>query len=278
MELNTAIEIRLLCRDNALPTFPSTTGLAMGHIQANLVVLPARYASDFRHLCQQNPIPCPLIGETLQGDPTKINSHLGAPLLFSQSVDIRTDLPKYNVYRNGKLIASPKDVKKYWSEESVGFLIGCSYSFEAALVRAGLPPRHHRTCTAVPMYRTSLPLKPSGIFSCGTYVVSMRPYRQSEVEKIRELTAPYELTGHGEPIAWGWNSVQVLGIKDISEPEWGVAVPFEEDEVPVFWGCGVTPQNCLLEMGDEIEGDIIAHYPGSMLLCDLKEEDVKHDI
>jgi uncharacterized protein YcsI (UPF0317 family) len=183
-------------------------------------------------------------------------------------------LPKYNIYRHGKLLHSTDDVEQYWKEDSIAFLIGCSYSFETALVREGLTPRHHITSTAVPMYNTTLPLNPAGEFTRGTYVVSMRPYRVEDVARVRQITARYQMTGHGEPIAWGWQAVEMLGIKDIKVPEWGVAVDFEEGEVPVFWGCGVTPQNCLLGMGREIEGDIIAHYPGGMLVCDLREEDV----
>jgi uncharacterized protein YcsI (UPF0317 family) len=277
MGKNTAQEVRRLCRLNALPTYPSTTGLAAGHIQANLAVLPAKYASDFRSLCQRNPVPCPLIGESLIGDPTTIIPSQGSGFthsLFRESVDIRTDLPKYNIYRSGKLVASTDDIDEYWKEDSIAFLIGCSYSFETALVNADLPPRHHVTSTAVPMYRTTLPLNPAGIFTQSTYIVSMRPYRLDELDRVRKITARYQMTGHGEPIAWGWESVKTLGIRDIHKPEWGMAVVFETDEVPVFWGCGVTPQNCVLDMGEQIEGDVIGHFPGGMLLCDLREEEV----
>lgn len=273
----TAREVRLACRSNKLPSHPSTAGLAPGYIQANLLILPAKYASDFRSLCQRNPVPCPLMGESLVGDPTTFipppDTGFSLPL-FDGVVDVRFDLPKYNVYRDGKLTTSKNEVPEYWRDDSIAFLIGCSYSFETALVRAGLTPRHHRTGTAVPMYRTTLPLNPAGIFTRGTTVVSMRPYHSSDVAKVRQITAPYQIIGHGEPIAWGWEGAKMLGIRDIDEPEWGVAVEFEDGEVPVFWGCGVTPQNCLLQMGDEIEGHVVAHYPGGMLVCDLREEDV----
>lgn len=270
-------QVRRLCRENRLPSYPSTAGLARGHIQANVVVLPAKYASDFRSLCQRNSVPCPLIGETLVGDPNTV-----VPLremgfkheIFHDSVDVRTDLPKYNVYRRGKFVGSRDDIKEYWKEDSIAFLIGCSYSFETALADAGLPPRHHLTSTAVPMYRTTQRLNPAGIFTSGTVVVSMRPYRESDIETVRKITAPYQTTRHGEPIAWGWESVEHLGIRDIDAPEWGDRVAIREGEVPVFWGCGVTPQNCLLETGDEMEEDVIAHYPGGMLVCDLMEDQV----
>ena len=272
-----AEQVRLACRGDKLPSHPSTAGLASGHIQANLVILPEKYASDFRSLCQRNPVACPLMGESSVGNPTTFIPSPGNGFshpLFEGTVDVRFDLPKYNICRTGKLIASKEAVPEYWKDDSIAFLIGCSYSFETALVRAGLPPRHHRTGTAVSMYRTTLPLNPAGIFTRGTTVVSMRPYRSSDVTKVRQITAPYQMTGHGEPIAWGWEGAKMLGIRDINAPEWGAAVEFEEDEVPVFWGCGVTPQNCLLELGDEIDGDVIAHYPGGMLVCDLQEEDV----
>jgi uncharacterized protein YcsI (UPF0317 family) len=277
MTTNTAKDVRMLCRSDELPTYPSTTGLAPGHIQANLVIIPEKYAANFRSLCQRNPVPCPLIGESLIGYPTTFIPSPGTCFtspLFSEAIDVRTDLPKYQVYRHGKLVESPNSVEKYWKKDSIAFLIGCSYSFETALVRAGLPPRHHRTSTAVPMYRTTVPLNPAGVFTRGTYVVSMRPYRASDVETVRKITAAYQMTGHGEPIAWGWEGARMLGIKDIDKPEWGVAVKFEDQEVPVFWGCGVTPQNCLVDMGEEIDGDIIAHYPGGMLVCDLREEEI----
>jgi len=270
-------EVRQLCRTNGLSYNPSTSGLAPGHIQANLVILPSKYASDFRALCQRNPVPCPLIGESPIGDPTRFIPSPATGFdhaLFSHEIDVRTDLPKYNIYRSGKLISSVDEIRDYWTEDSVAFLLGCSYSFETALAKTGWKPRHWETRSAVPMYRTTLPLNPAGVFVKGTYVVSMRPYPTKAVTTVRQITAPYQMTGHGEPIAWGWEGMKLLGIKDIEKPEWGEAVEFWEGEVPVFWGCGVTPQNCLLEMGDQVQGDVITHYPGGMLVCDLREEDV----
>lgn len=240
-------------------------------------MLPFRYAADFRSLCRRNPVPCPLIGETPVGDPTRVLSSPGAGLtlpLFHDTVDIRTDFPKYNVYRGGKLIATHDDIVEYWTSESIGFLLGCSYSFETALVKAGLLPRHHVTSTTVPMYRTTLPLNPAGVFTKGTMVVTMRPYSSFDIPKVRAITALYQMTGHGEPIAWGWNAVKKLGIRNIDEPEWGSRVEIKDNEVPVFWGCGVTPQNCLMEIGDQIEGNVMSHYPGGVLACDLRQMDV----
>jgi len=170
--VKSAEEVRLLCRSNSLPTYPSTASLAPGHIQANLVILPSKYASDFRSLCQRNPVPCPLIGESLVGDPTTFVPSPGTGFthhLFSKPIDVRTDLPKYNIYNAGKPNGSTDDITPYFQADSIAFLIGCSYSFETALVKAGLPPRHHRTSTAVPMYRTTRPLNPAGVFTRGTY-------------------------------------------------------------------------------------------------------------
>ena len=263
-------QVRHLCFSNNLPTYPSTAGLAVGHIQANLVVLPAKYAQDFRSLCQRNPVPCPLIGESLVGNATRIIPSPGtgfAHSLFNNPVDIRTDLPKYNIYRGGQLLGSADQIIDYWRDDSVAFLIGCSYSFEFALMKAGLPPRHHLTSTAVPMYRTSLPLNPAGVFTRGTYVVSMRPYRLTDIPRVRGITAKYQMTGHGEPIAWGWDAVQALGIRDIMQPEWGTMVEFKTDEVPVFWGCGVTPQWVSQRSRLPL---CITHAPGKMFVTDLK--------
>jgi uncharacterized protein YcsI (UPF0317 family) len=143
---HTAHEVRQSCRTNTLSTYPSTASFAPGHIQANLVILPSKYASDFRALCQRNPVPCPLIGESPIGDPTKfLIPSVGTGFnhcLFSHEIDVRSDLPKYNIYRAGKLISSTDEIYEYWTQESVAFLTGCSYSFETALAKAGLTPRH----------------------------------------------------------------------------------------------------------------------------------------
>jgi uncharacterized protein YcsI (UPF0317 family) len=221
------------------------------------------------------------------GSFSSLKSHLttsaGAPVHVAQDVDLRRDAPAYRVYHNGKLVSAkePKDVVSEWTDDHVGFLIGCSYSFETALSRAGLPPRHVTLNRNVAMYRTTIPLCPAGIFTGGTYVVSMRPYRPSEIERVRDVTRPFVQT-HGEPIAWGWEAAKQLGIGDISRPQWGDVVLeldgetvfTEEDEefVPVFWGCGVTPQNAVVMAG--LEGTVMGHAPGHMIVLDVREEDV----
>jgi uncharacterized protein YcsI (UPF0317 family) len=269
-------EVRLRCRANGF-IHPFTADRADGHIHANLVILPSKYASDFRALCHRNPVPCPLLGESPIGDPTRFAPSPGTGFnhaLFSHEIDVRTDLPKYNIYRSGELLSSVDEIRDYWTEDSVAFLLGSCYSVETALAHKGWKPRHWVTSTDIPMYRTTIPLNPAGVFVKGTYVVSMRPYPTKYIMTIRELTAPCQIFSHGEPIAWGWEGMKLLGIKDIEKPEWGEALSIEKGEIPVFWGCGVTWQNCLLEMGDQIQGDVITHYPEGMLVCDLLEEDV----
>ena len=230
--MTTASQIREHARESQL-TKP-TIGLAPGHIQANLLILPSSVASDFELLCARNPVPCPLIGKsTRAGDSTSFTPSN----LFSHSIDIRKDLPQYNVYENGVLLKSKTDIADEWTDDSVAFLVGCSFSFEDALTKAGLPPRQiEQKCNAT-MYRTKIKLNPAGVFVGATMVVSMRPYLLKDVEKVRHVTRPFVKT-HGEPVAWGWEAVTELGIEDMDKPDFGDLVEFREGEVPVFWGCG----------------------------------------
>ena len=265
-----AIKIR---QDARLRGFSNhTTGLAPGHIQANPLVLPATYAADFANLCARNPVTCPLIGSSLKaGDPKRWDD----PTLFSSNdIDIRTDLPKYNIYQSGKLIATQDNIQDTWSDDSVAFLIGCSDSFEQALADQGLIPRAWEQGTIVSMYQTQVRLKPSGIFAGGCEVVSMRPYRLEDIERVKSICRPY-LKTHGEPVDWGWEALQRLGIKDIDQPDFGGGRSvFREREVPVFWDCGVTPQAAVMAAGSMIEGKVVAHTPGHMLVLDLTEEEM----
>ena len=153
------------------------------------------------------------------------------------------------------------------------FLIGCSYSFEAALCKEGLTPRHIELGTTVPMYKTTRPLCPAGMFTDCQYVVSMRPYLPRAIERVRDITRPYIHT-HGEPIAWGWEGAKALGIANIHVPDWGDATEFRTDEVPVFFACGVTPQYAVMSAGKRIEGAVMGHKPGCMLVLDWHEEDL----
>lgn len=233
-----ALKVRQDARQGRLTT--TTTGLADGHIQANLIVLPASVAHDFELLAARNPVPCPLLGKSsVPGDP-----HSFSPAdLFQQSqdpsspsiqVDIRTDHPSYNVYERGKLVATKSDIRDEWTASSVAFLVGCSFSFESALCRAGLEPRSVELGQSPPMYITNRRLNPAGVFTDSTMVVSMRPYREEQIERVRDITRPYTAT-HGEPVAWGWEAVQELGIKDIDQPSFGARTVWRDGEVPVFW-------------------------------------------
>ncbi|KLT44685.1 DUF1445 domain-containing protein [Cutaneotrichosporon oleaginosum] len=245
----------------------NTSGMCPGHVQANLLILPAKYAADFRRLCARNPVSCPLLAES------RATGDKGFPAGVADGADITTDIPGYKVYRDGKFVEEVDDVVNYWGEDSVAFLIGCSFTFEDALQDAGLGVRHIDEDRNVPMYRTSVPLMPSGVFS-GNTVVSMRPYPPEQVERVRTITRPYVRT-HGEPIAWGWDAIEKLGINDINKPEYGDAPIIRDGEVPVFWACGVTPQ--LVVINSHIEGVVIGHAPGKMLCLDWRIEDIQDE-
>lgn len=203
----------------------------------------------------------------------------GVPVLLPSLQKAReTDEP-----RNGALAASHvPDIAAHWTPDHVAFLVGCSYSFEAALARAALAPRHTALGRVVPMYRTAVPLCPAGVFAGGTYVVSMRPYPRAAIEAVRRVTRPYVAT-HGEPVAWGWEALGRLGIRDVNVPDWGEApvteeggplVVGDEENVPVFWGCGVTPQEAVMRAGGALEGVVMGHAPGHMVVLDVKDSDV----
>jgi uncharacterized protein YcsI (UPF0317 family) len=279
----TGLSARRAARDG---TYTSVTaGLAPTYIQANLIILPTRYASDFRLLCQRNTVPCPLLAESkAPGKWDELKSCINgiADEKIAAEVDLKRDVPKYTIYKDGARVSETKDITREWMEDHVAFLIGCSYSFETALMVSGLPPRHVTMGRNVSMYRTNIPLCPAGVFTGATYVVSMRPYKKTEIETVRDVTRPYVAT-HGEPIAWGWDAVERLGIKDINVPEWGDATltldgrPLIEGDgevVPVFWGCGVTPQEAVVRAN--LKGMVMGHAPGHMLVLDLKEEDLLH--
>lgn len=277
----TGADVRLAARQNAV-TF--TSGLAPPYIQANLIVLPSRYAQDFRLLCERNPVPCPLLAESADvGCFSSLKSYIKdiPGSLVAGQIDLRHDAPLYMVYQDGHPVHKHvQDIADLWTDDHVAFLIGCSYSFESALSAAGLVPRHTLMSRNVPMYRTNVPLCPSGVFSDSTYVVSMRPYKKEHVEAVRSITRQFTTT-HGEPIAWGWQAVKQLGIKDFNGPEWGDCpltldgLPLTEgadDVVPVFWGCGVTPQEAVMRAG--LEGTVMGHAPGHMVLLDVTEDEV----
>lgn len=281
-----SLAVRLAARSNTLAT-PSA-GLAPSHVQANLMILPARYAPDFRLLCQRNPVPCPLLAESASpGSFDQLRWHIPVPFPERETdIDLRRDAPRYRIYTDGAYTGTETaDVAFRWAPDHVGFLIGCSYSFEDALARAGLPARHSVQRRNVAMYRTRIPLAPAGVFAgAATWVVSMRPYRASDVLRVREVTRAFGLT-HGEPVDWSWDALDRLGITDIANPEWGEPArtedgeglfgPAEDGFVPVFWGCGVTPQEAVMKA--RIEGTVMGHSPGHMIVLDLVDDDIRTD-
>lgn len=249
----TPAEVREACRHGRWRG--PTAGLAPGHVQANLVVVPLADAFDFMRFCQRNPQACPLIEVLDPGDPE--------PRLSAPGADVRTDLPRYRVYRGGTLAAEADDIRGLWREDLVAFLIGCSFTFDEALRAAGIPVRHVELGVNVPMYRTRLPCAPAGRFR-GPLVVSMRPIPAGLVARAVEVTArlPH---AHGAPVHVG--APEALGIADLDRPDWGDPVPVYPGEVPVFWACGVTPQAVALHCGVEL---MITHAPGHMFVTDLR--------
>lgn len=238
-----------------------TAGLAPEYVQTNLVVVPSDFAADMADLCARNPVPCALI-ETL--GPGKYHP------ACAPDADIRTDLPQYRVYRKGLLLEKRRDIVDLWHEDFVTFLIGCSYTFEYALEQAGFVMRHHAEGKSVPMYKTTLRLMPAGRL-WGHMIVSMRPFKAEDVDDVREITRPYR-AAHGEPVHWG--DPEAIGIRRIDHPDEGDPVTIERGEVPVFWGCGVTPQNVAIESRAPY---VIVHEPGHMFITDMRHEDLVID-
>lgn len=235
-----------------------TAGLAPGFVQTNIVILPAEAAQEFADFCELNSQACPLIETTRPGDPQPRQS---APL-----ADLRSDVPRYRVFRNGvPAEIEPTDIHDLWRKDLVGFLLGCSFTFEAALLAEGLPVRHVQERCNVPMFRTSIRCQSAGRFS-GPLVVSMRPYLPEQVERVTAITGSYPRM-HGAPVHVG--NPSELGIATLQHPDFGDPVPIHPGEVPVFWACGVTPQLALASAGCDV---VISHSPGCMFLTDLRDE------
>jgi len=234
-----------------------TAGLATGFAQANLVAVPRDVAYDFLVFCHRNPKPCPLIDVTDPGSPHPTRAAPGA--------DLRTDLPRYRVYRRGRLEAEETEITRYWRDDFVAFLLGCSFTFEAAMVRAGLPVRHIQDGRNVPMYTTSIQCRPAGALR-GPMVVSMRPLPPEAVPRAILVTARYP-GAHGAPVHVGDSAA--IGVRDLARPQFGDPPRIEARDVPVFWGCGVTPQ----VVATDVEL-MITHAPGHMFLTDLFDEDL----
>jgi uncharacterized protein YcsI (UPF0317 family) len=244
---------RLAARSGALTG--QTAGVAPGYVQGNLAILPAALAGDFLRFCQLNPKPCPLLASSAPGDhrlPT-----------LGEDLDIRTDLPRYRVFRHGEVVDEPADIRAHWRDDLVAFVLGCSFSFEEALVDAGIELRHITLNATVPMYRTSIATAPAGPFH-GPMVVSMRPMKPAEAIRAIQITTRFPAV-HGAPVHIG--KPELIGIADIGKPDWGDAVPVHDDEIPVFWACGVTPQSVVATAKPDF---CITHYPGSMLVTDRR--------
>ena len=234
-----------------------TAGLARGFAQANLVVVPRDFAYDFLLFAVRNPRPCPVLEVTDPGCPE--------PAGVAPGADLRTDLPRYRVFREGRLEGEVCDITSLWRDDLVAFLLGCSFTFEEALLRAGVPVRHLELGCNVPMYVTDIPCRPAGVFS-GTVVVSMRPIPAALVARAVQVTARYP-RAHGAPVHVG--EPAAIGIRDLDRPDFGDPVPVRPGEVPVFWACGVTPQVALLGARLPLA---ITHAPGHMFITDIPEE------
>src|SRR3979490_1749418 len=249
-----SLQARLACRAGMATT---TAGVANGFAQGNLAILPEKLAAPFTPFRQLHPKPCPVMGIPGVGNPC-IPS-LGIDL------DIRTDLPRYRVWRDGEVVEEPTDIMAHWRDDLVAFVIGCSFSFEEALMAGGLPIRHIERNVRVPMYRTNIACAPSGPFA-GPMVVSMRPFRPADAIRAVQITSRFPSV-HGAPVHLG--HPHSIGIADISKPDYGAAVRVAADEIPVFWACGVPPQAVIAAAKLPFA---ITHAPGLMLVTDLRNK------
>lgn len=236
-----------------------TPGLALGYVQANLVIVPRQLAFDFLLFCQRNPKPCPLLDVTDPGSPE--------PKLIAPGADVRTDVSRYCVYRDGELVDEPTDLHAYWRDDLVAFLIGCSFTFENALMQGRVPVRHIQEGRNVPMYRTNIPCRPAGVFH-GPMVVSMRPMTPAQAIEATIICQKFT-QAHGAPVHFG--DPAAIGITDIHHPDFGDPVTIHSNEVPVFWACGVTPQVVAMAAKPSL---MITHKPGHMFVTDIMDHEL----
>ncbi|MBH0156727.1 putative hydro-lyase [Fictibacillus sp. 5RED26] len=234
-----------------------TSGLANGYTQGNLVVLPKDLAFEFLLFCQRNPEPCPVLDVTEPGS--------AVPALVAPDADLRVDIPKYNVYRHGELVEECTDITSLWNEDMVGFLLGCSFTFEHALMNNGIPVRHIERGCNVPMFKTNIECVKAGRFE-GPMVVSMRPVPEKDVVRAVQVTSRFPSV-HGAPVHIG--NPEAIGVSDLYQPDFGDPVQIHDGEVPVFWACGVTPQAVAMHVKPEI---MITHAPGHMFITDVRDE------
>lgn len=235
-----------------------TSGYAEGALQGNLAILPSALAGDFLRYCQRNPKPCPVIGISEPGDP-RIPA-LGGDL------DIRTDIGAYRVFKaDQEGFARVSDLEEVWRDDLVSFVLGCSFSFEAAILRAGIPLPHIARKQNVAMYITSIQTEPAGPFS-GPMVVSMRAFKAADAIQAVLLSDRYRLA-HGAPVHIG--DPAQIGIADLMSPDFGEVPTLEPGDIPVFWACGVTPQMAIRAARPDLA---ITHEPGHMLVTDLSAD------
>lgn len=246
-----AAQVRAAIRTGALRGH--TAGLARGYAQGNLVVLPRSYADDFLRFCQLNPKPCPLLGVSSPGDPR-------VPALGD--IDLRTDIGRYCVFRAGEYVEDVEDLNALWRDDFVGFVLGCSFSFEEALLQAGLRLRYVEQGRNVAMYRTNIANRTAGPFA-GQLVVSMRPFLPADAIRAIQVTSRFPAV-HGAPVHFG--DPAAIGIADLARPDYGDPTELAPGEVPVFWACGVTPQTAIRAARPPVS---ITHKPGHMLVTDL---------
>lgn len=252
-DFGTGAAVRMAAREGRITG--ATTGLAPGIVQGNLAILPKDLAGDFLRFCHLNPKPCPVIGLTEPGSP-----HVPA---LGADLDLRTDLPRYRIWRHGELVAEPTDIADVWRDDLVAFVLGCSFSFEEALVEDGIPLRHVACGSNVAMYRSSIMTQPAGPFG-GPMVVSMRPMTPAHAIRAVQITSRFPAV-HGAPVHLG--RPDLIGIADLSRPDYGDPVDIADDEIPVFWACGVTPQAVIAAAKPPFA---ITHAPGAMLVTDLR--------
>lgn len=238
-----------------------TSGMCAGFAQANLVILPKEQAYDFLLFAQRNPASCPIL-EVSDAGSRRLHQ-------IADNADIANDIPKYRVWKRGNLEGEYTSIEDFWREDLVSFLIGCSFSFEAELIEADIPVRHIEEGKNVPMFNTNIDNVPAGIFG-GNLVVSMRPMRPSDAIRAAVVTSRMPRV-HGKPIHFG--DPAAIGISDIMNPDYGDSVTVYEGEIPVFWPCGVTPQNALMNAKPEFA---ITHSPGHMFITDVKNSALKN--
>ena len=250
-------EVRQLIREGKIDF--QTSGMCNGFAQANMAVLPKDLAFDFLLFTQRNQKPCPVLDVTEPGSPV--------PRLIAPNADLRYDIPRYRIYKKGELTDEVTNLDKYWRDDLVAFLLGCSFSFEGPMLDAGLDVRHITDNHNVPMYITNIECVPAGVFH-GPMVVSMRPMKPKDAVRAVQVTSRMPFV-HGAPIHFG--DPEAIGIKDITKPDFGDASLIKPGEVPVFWACGVTPQAVAMAVKPEF---MITHAPGHMFISDVPNADL----